>query len=154
MITYYRDPEVVVTSAAIHMGGRDYQPDELARVWHRHGPRSWATVIERGASGLLILFPIFLGALGVALALIMESPASTTVILGGGGLLLGLASVPTADVVLNRVDRSYDRGSRPLEIWGHVHGSDVLLLHTADRRRFGQIYRALQRALESRPVPR
>ncbi|RZU49873.1 hypothetical protein EV385_1630 [Krasilnikovia cinnamomea] len=154
MITYYRDPEVVVTSARIRIGGHDYRPDDLDLVWHRRGPRSWTTVAGRGAAGMLILVPVLLGALGVLLALILEAPAATTIILGGGGVLLGLAAVPTADVVLDRVDRSYDRGSRPLQIWGRVRGTDVLLLNTTDRRRFGQIYRALQRALESGPVKR
>jgi len=51
-------------------------------------------------------------------------------------------------VLLERVDRSYDRGSRQLEIWGRTPGGDVLLLRTADAARFGRIYRALQRALE------
>jgi hypothetical protein len=59
-------------------------------------------------------------------------------------------------VLLERVDRSYDRGSRCLEIWGRVRGRDVLLLRTDNAQRFGQIYRALQRALEpttsSRPA--
>jgi hypothetical protein len=52
------------------------------------------------------------------------------------------------------VDRSYDRGSRRLEIWGRVRGTDVLLLRTDNRQRFGQIYRALQRALDGSPARR
>jgi Family of unknown function (DUF6232) len=52
------------------------------------------------------------------------------------------------------VDRSYDRGSRRLEIWGRVRGEDVLLLRTDNAQRFGRIYRALQRALDGGSVPR
>jgi hypothetical protein len=53
-----------------------------------------------------------------------------------------------ADLVLDRVDRSHDQGSRELEIWARTPRGDVLLLHTRDRARFGRVYRALQRALE------
>ena len=69
-------------------------------------------------------------------------------------MLIGLAAAPLADVLLEFVDRSYDRGSRDLEIWGRVRGADVLLLRTDNAQRFGQIYRALQRALEGGTVPR
>jgi hypothetical protein len=55
-------------------------------------------------------------------------------------------------VLLEHVDRSYDRGSRTREIWARTAAGDVLLLRTADNARFGRIYRALQRALE--PVTR
>jgi predicted nucleic acid-binding protein len=72
----------------------------------------------------------------------------TTIALLGGGILLGLAALPVADVLLERMDRSYARGSRNLQIWADVRGSEVLLLQTDDALRFGQIYRALQRALE------
>jgi len=56
--------------------------------------------------------------------------------------------------LLDRVDRSYDRGSRPREIWGRTRHGDVLLLRTTDAARFGRIYRALQRALEPARVTR
>jgi hypothetical protein len=154
MITYYRDPDVLVTSSGVRMGGRDYRLDELVQVWHRRGRRSWSTVAGRGALALAILIPILVGALGILVALAIDASTSTTLALAGGGLLAGLAAAPLADVLLEFVDRSYDRGSRSLEIWGRVRGSDVLLLHTADAQRFGRIYRALQRALDGGPVRR
>ena len=66
----------------------------------------------------------------------------------GPSAVIGLAAAPLADVLLEFVDRSYDRGSRRREIWARVRGSDVLLLDTDNAQRFGQIYRALQRALD------
>lgn len=154
MITYYRDPEVLVTSAGIRMGGREFRLGDLTRVWPARGRRTWAGVAARGALGLAMLAPVAVGALGIAVALISHASVATTIALVGGGVLVGLVAAPLADVLLDRVDRSYDRGSRRLEIWGRTRGGDVLLLRTDDAQRFGQIYRALQRALEATPAPR
>ena len=154
MITYYRDADVLVTSTGVRMGGRDYRLGEFAQVWHKRGRRSWGTVAGRGALALAIGIPVLIGALGVLLAVLIDARLSTTLALAGGGVLIGMAAAPLADVLLEAVDRSYDRGSRSLEIWGRVRGADVLLLRTDNAQRFGQIYRALQRALEGGPVRR
>lgn len=154
MITYYRDADVLVTSAGVRMGGRDYRLGEFARVWHRRGRRSWSAVAGRGALGLAMIIPVLIGALGILVALLIDASTATTIALAGGGLLIGLAAAPLADVLLEFVDRSYDRGSRRLEIWAQVRGASVLLLTTDNAQRFGQIYRALQRALDHDAVPR
>jgi hypothetical protein len=152
MTTYYRDPEVWITSAGVRMNGRELPLGALAQVWHRRGARSWGTIAGRGALGLAILAPITIGGLGIAVALLLHASAPLTAALLGGGILVGLATVPVADLLLDHVDRSYDRGSHDLEIWARTRGGDVLLLRTRDRARFGRIYRALQRALEQ-PAP-
>jgi len=152
MITYYRDREVQVTSTGVRMDGRDYRLGEFAQVWHKRGRRSWAAVASRSALALAIMVPVVVGALGILVALLINAGRSATIALVGGGILVGLAAAPLADVLLEYVDRSYDRGSRTLEIWGRVRGSDVLLLRTENAQRFGQIYRALQRALDGGPV--
>ena len=148
MITYYRDADVLVTSTGVRMGGRDYRLSELARIWHTRGRRSWRTIAGRGALGLAILVPVLVGVVGILIALLIDAGTTTTVALVGGGILVGLCAAPMADVLLEFVDRSYDRGSRSLEIWGRVRGADVLLLRTGNAQRFGRIYRALQRALD------
>jgi hypothetical protein len=153
-ITYYRDAEVLVSSAGIRMGRREYRLSDVARIWHRRGTRSWGAAAGRGMLGLAMLTPIVLGAVGIAIALVVRGSAATTIALIGGGVLIGLAAAPLADVLLERVDRSYDRGSRCLEIWGRIRGRDIVLLRTDNAQRFGQIYRALQRALEGGPVRR
>jgi hypothetical protein len=154
MITYYRDPEVLVTSTGVRMGGRDYRLGDFAQIWHKRGRRTWGAAAGRGALGLAILTPIVVGLIGIAVALVIHASAGTTVALIGGGILLGFAAAPLADVLLELVDRSYDRGNRRLEIWGRTGRGDVLLLHTDNAQRFGQIYRALQRALDTSHVPR
>lgn len=148
MTTYYRDGDVRITSTGVRMNGRDYALAELRRVWHRRGRRSWTTIAGRGALGAAMLLPLAVGVLGVAVAFLIHASVAATIALIGGGLLAGLAGVPLADVLLDQVDRSYDRGSRELEIWGRTRSGDVLLLRTTDASRFGRIYRALQRALE------
>lgn len=154
MTTYYRDPEVLVTSSGVRIQGRDYRTGDFARVWHARSRRSWSRIAGRGALALAIVAPLLIGAVGVLLAVLIDASTSTTLALGGGGILVGLAAAPLADVLLEAVDRSYDRGSRSLEIWGRVRGADVLLLRTDDAQRFGRIYRALQRALDGGAVPR
>ncbi|MEV6489476.1 DUF6232 family protein [Actinoplanes sp. NPDC051633] len=154
MITYYKDRDVLITSDRVRIAGHEWALDDLAQVWHRRGRRLWGKVAGRGALALAMLVPVGLGAIGVLLALALRSSAGMTVALAGGGILVGLIALPLADVLLERVDRSYDRGSRNLEIWARVRGADVLLLATDNRQRFGQIYRALQRALEGGPIIR
>jgi hypothetical protein len=154
MITYYRDADVLVTSTGVRFGGRDYRLGDFAQVWHRQGRRSWSAVAGRGALGIAMIVPVLVGILGIMVALVIDASAATTVALAGGGILVGLAAAPLADVLLEFVDRSYDRGSRRREIWARVRGSDVLLLDTDNAQRFGQIYRALQRALDHDSVPR
>jgi hypothetical protein len=154
MTTYYRDRDVLITSAGVRMNGRDYALAELRQVWHRRGRRSWSTIAGRGALGLAMLLPIVVGALGVGVAFVLHASFAVTAGLVGGGILVGLAAAPLADLLLEQVDRSYDRGSRQREIWGRTRTGDVLLLSTADAARFGRIYRALQRALEPARVTR
>ncbi|MBL7255199.1 hypothetical protein JKJ07_12825 [Actinoplanes sp. LDG1-01] len=148
MTTYYRDPDVWITSTGVRMHGRDLRLEELLQVWHTRGRRSWSTIAGRGVTGLAILTPLAVGLLAVLVALVIDASTATTIALAGGGVLVGLATAPLADVLLERVDRSYDRGSRVREIWARTAAGDVLLLSTPDAARFGRIYRALQRALE------
>jgi Family of unknown function (DUF6232) len=146
--TFYRDPEVWITSSDVHMNGQDLPLSALRQVWHHRGPRSWGRVASRGVLALAILAPLAIGGQGVAIGLVLHASATVTAILVGGGILIGLATVPVADLVLDRVDRSYDRGSHDLEIWARTPRDEVLLVRTRDKARFGRIYRALQRALE------
>ncbi|GAA0801609.1 DUF6232 family protein [Spirilliplanes yamanashiensis] len=149
MTEFYRDPEVTVTTEAIRVGGRAIPLGLLGRVWHRRGSRSWGALAGRGAIGMTMLLPLVLAALGIAVGVSIDASANTTVLLVGGGILLGLATGPVADLLFERLDRSYTRGSRRLEIWADVRGTPMCLVETDDRLRFGQIYRALQRALDA-----
>ncbi|MEE3919964.1 DUF6232 family protein [Micromonospora sp. BRA006-A] len=60
----------------------------------------------------------------------------------------GLALTPFLEVPLGWLDRSYERGNRVHELWVQHHGRETMLVRTPDALRFGQIYRAVQRAVE------
>lgn len=149
MITYYDDRSIRITSTMIEVMGRRYPLRDLTEVWQLRGQRSWRAVLERGAmvSGLLI--PVVAAALGIVLALCSDIPTETVVTAGVVCLVAGVVIGPFADLLLERVERSYDRSLRDLELWGKIAGRPVLLLKTRDAQRFGQICRALQRALEA-----
>jgi hypothetical protein len=154
MIEYYRDRQVRVTSDAIRLDGRAYRVAELSRLWHRRGRRSWSSVAGRGALGAAMLGPLVAAVIGIVVAVNIDASASVTIGLVGGAILLGLGAGPLADVLLERMDRSYARGSRRLEIWAEIRGRAVMLVATDDALRFGQIYRAMQRAVERREPAR
>jgi Family of unknown function (DUF6232) len=152
MVTFYDDRSVQITSDQFRVRGRAYPLRSLARVWHRRGRRSWRATAGRGALGMALLVPLGTAVLGLVVALQIHASATVTVALIGGACLLGLAVGPLADLLLDRLDRSYDRGSHVREIWAEIQGRQVLLLRTADAQRFGRIYRALQRAIEGPTV--
>lgn len=152
MITYYDDRGVRVTSDTIRVANRSYPLPSLDRVWHVQGARSVRTVVGRGAIGAAIVGPLVAAAFGVAIGLSLDVSTPVTVLIVGVSILLGLGVGPLADVLLERMDRSYARGARALEMWAEVAGRPTLLLETTDALRFGQIYRAVQRAVENAPA--
>ncbi|SCF40364.1 hypothetical protein GA0074696_5379 [Micromonospora purpureochromogenes] len=150
MITYYDDRSVQVTSTAIRVDGRTFPLAEIGMVWHQRGSRSWRVLAGRGALGVALAGPLVAAVLGVALAVWLHRSLTVTVAIVGASVLVGLAVGPLADFLFEHLDRSYARGSRQWEMWARWRGRPVLLLRTGDALRFGQVYRAVQRAMESR----
>jgi hypothetical protein len=153
MITYYDDRSVQVTSTAIRVDGRTFPLAELSMVWHRRGSRSWRVLAGRGAIGAALAGPLVAALLGVGLAVVLHRSPTVTLAIVGVSVLVGLGVGPLADFLFEHLDRSYARGSRQLEMWARWRGQPVRLLSTGDALRFGQIYRAVQRAMESTPAP-
>lgn len=152
MTTYYDDRQVRITSEAVRVAGRAYPLREINRVWHVRAGRRWGVLAGRGALLAALAGPLVAAVLGLLVAVRLDASLAVTVGVVGVSVLLGLAAAPVADLLLDRVDRSYDRGSHRLEIWAQWRGGPVRLLTTADALRFGQIYRALERAVEQRTV--
>ncbi|GHJ56193.1 DUF6232 family protein [Micromonospora chersina] len=152
MITYYDDRSVRVTSTAVRVDGRTYPLAELGMVWHRRGNRSWRVLAGRGAIGAALAGPLVAAVLGIGLAVWLHRSAVVTIAIVGASVLVGLGVGPLADVLFEHLDRSYARGSREWEMWARWRGQPVRLLRTGDALRFGQIYRAVQRAMESAPA--
>ncbi|MFI7430485.1 DUF6232 family protein [Micromonospora sp. NPDC049836] len=151
MTTYYDDRAVQVTSTALRVDGRTYPLAELGMVWHRRGGRSWRVLAGRGAVGAALAGPLVAAVLGIGLAVWLHRSAVVTIAIVGASVLIGLGVGPLADVLFERLDRSYARGSRELEMWARWRGQPVRLLQTHDALRFGKIYRAMQRAMEHTP---
>ncbi|MEU4676095.1 DUF6232 family protein [Micromonospora sp. NPDC023737] len=151
MTTYYDDRSVQVTSTSIRVDDRIYPLAEISMVWHRRGSRSWRVLAGRGALGAAMAGPLAAAVLGVGLALWLDRSPTVTIAIVGASVLVGLAVGPVADFLFERLDRSYARGSRQRELWVRWQGRPVLLLRTGDSLRFGQIYRAVQRAVEQAP---
>ncbi|MEV1014038.1 MULTISPECIES: DUF6232 family protein [unclassified Micromonospora] len=153
MITFYDDRSVRVTSTAVQVDGRSYPLAEITMVWHRRGSRSWRVLAGRGAIGAALAGPLVAAVIGIGVAVWLHRSPTVTIAIVGASVLVGLAVGPVADFLFEHLDRSYARGSRQLEIWARWRGQPVRLLHTRDALRFGQIYRAVQRAMEaSQPV--
>ncbi|WP_229789367.1 DUF6232 family protein [Pilimelia terevasa] len=145
---HYRDSRVTVTAAGIETDGRHIPLAELTEVWHRRGGRSWRRVAGRATLGLVIGVPAALGLAAVAVALALRLSGMAMAVVVGAALVVGLVTAPLADLVLEHLDRAYARGAREWEIWGRWRGTEVLLLRTRDRQKFGQVYRAIERAAE------
>jgi Family of unknown function (DUF6232) len=103
-------------------------------------------IAGRWALVTLLAAPVAVGGLW----LLTDWGSTVGLALVGLALVVGLVFTltPLSEFPLMALERSYDRGSAVHEIWVQCHGADVLLLRTNDALRFGQIYRALQRALE------
>ncbi|MEV1158549.1 DUF6232 family protein [Micromonospora chokoriensis] len=148
MTTYYDDRSVQVTSTTLRVDGRTYALSDISMIWHRRGTRSWRVLVGRGAIGAALAGPLVAAVLGIGVAVWLHRSPTVTIAIVGASVLVGLAVGPVADFLFEHLDRSYARGSRQLEIWARWRGQPVRLLRTGDALRFGQIYRAVQRAVE------
>jgi hypothetical protein len=154
MTLYYRDDAVQVTSESIQVGGDTVPIADIAYVWHARGRTTLAVrgrVVGRGVLVLLLSLPPLVALVCVvSLAWSAQDRGNWTLalIILAACAVGALALVPFLEVPLGWLDRSYERGNRVNELWVQHHGQEVMLLRTPDALRFGQIYRAVQRAVE------
>ncbi|MEU5786950.1 DUF6232 family protein [Micromonospora purpureochromogenes] len=154
MTLYYRDDTVQVTSEAIQAGGQTVRLADVTYVWHARGATTLAVrgrVLGRGVLVLLLSLPPL-----VALVCVVSLAWSAqdrgnwklALVILAGCAVGALALTPFLELPLSWLDRSYERGNRVHELWVQHHGREVMLVRTPDALRFGQIYRAVQRAVE------
>ncbi|SBT37182.1 DUF6232 family protein [Micromonospora narathiwatensis] len=154
MTLYYRDDAVQVTSESIHAGGHVVAIADVTYVWHARGATTMAVrsrVLGRGVLVLLLSLPplaALVCVLSLAWAAQDRGDWKLAVVILAAFVVVGLALTPFLELPLGWLDRSYERGSRVHELWVQHHGREVMLLRTPDALRFGQIYRAVQRAVE------
>ena len=148
MTTYYRDPSVFVNSDTIIVDGRRYPLADLDDVWIERG--AWQA--ERAMAVLIMRVLVAAAVLGLvaaiaALAFAPHAPGQGRV---PNWLVWGylLASPVVLGVLLLGAQRTRDRGYRPLMLCAQVAGTEIRLFTTTDERRFGQVHRAVLRALE------
>jgi Family of unknown function (DUF6232) len=151
--TYYRDDRVHITTTAIYVDDVCYPLDDLAEVWQAR--RSLAgrriliglailvlAVLVRVAAGYLW----WLGGLDRTVEGWLRGGPATVALVALAGLAVAVVGVLLVEAVLSAIEdiRGYGRN---LELWATIDGHPVRLYHTNDARRFGQIRRALVRAL-------
>lgn len=149
MIVYYRDHSVEVTSTGLRVHDRLYRFDELSHIWHRRDARSWRAVAGRGVWSTTLVLPVIAAVVSLMVALRLDVTTATRTSIVMASILVGLGAALLLDPVLGKMDESFDRGVHLHEIWAERHGEQIRMLQTNDALRFGRIYRALERALES-----
>ncbi len=154
MTLYYRDDAVQVTSEAIHASGHVIKLADVTYVWHARGTTTLAVrgrVLGRGMLVLLLSLPPLVAlvcVLSLAWSAQDRGDWKLALIILAAFVVAGLVLHPFLEVPLGWLDRSYERGNQVHELWVQHHGREVMLLRTPDALRFGQIYRAVQRAVE------
>ncbi|MEH0818670.1 MULTISPECIES: DUF6232 family protein [unclassified Micromonospora] len=154
MTLYYRDDSVQVTSESIRAGGHAIRLADVTYVWHARGATTLAVrgrVLGRGVLVLLLSLPPLVAVVCVvSLAWSAQDRGNwkLALVILAGCAVGALALTPFLELPLSWLDRSYERGNRVHELWVQHHGQEVMLVRTPDALRFGQIYRAVQRAVE------
>ena len=150
--TYYRDHSIHVSSAGVRVGDEWYALDELTYVWHqrtgrlRHG--GYMLLTRGGAVAVLIGLLV---AAGFAARSVDFTAQDSLYVAGGilGIVVIGGIAAFSVEGLLDLVDRAHDHGKGQHEIWARDRADvEFMLYATTDAPRFGQIYRALQRALD------
>jgi hypothetical protein len=150
----YEDAAIQVTSAAIRVDGDVYPIRNLTYVWHQRGRtsvRAGARRLGRGALILLLSLPPLAASvclLSLAYSAKERANWGLALTIAALGVAAAVALAPLVEIPLAWLDRSYDRGNRTQELWIQCRGREVMLLRSADELRFGQVYRAVQRAVE------
>jgi hypothetical protein len=149
MTTYYRDDSFRVTTAAIQTGNRVYPLAQLDAVWLEYGPwrpdRLLGVLLLRlsvGVAGLAVV------AAAVAVVIDLRHPGGDTV---PAWAVYGylLVSPVVLGVLIRSAERTHDRGTRTMLLCAQCDGQTVTLFTTTHAARFGQVHRAVLRALEN-----
>jgi hypothetical protein len=152
MLVYYRDKRILITAAAIWVDGEPHTFDRLERVWRESG----------GASRVLLRWlAVLVGALAAGYALSAALPdlrrhydnwltagAGASVVILIGALVAGGLLVLLLEAILYGIEGAREHG-RYHELWVVRDGEQLLLVRMSDSTKFGQVYRALTRAMEA-----
>jgi hypothetical protein len=139
MRIYYRSPSVLVTDRFVKVTGAAKRSVSIGRLDHVYVVDA-ATGLPRG----FLLRRLWLAAIGMTIAV---GVAVHNLIYGlSGPLLVSAIALVTCGAVLLAVPAR----ARPVrELWAVIdHDGHVCLYSSTDRHEFGQVYRAVVRAIE------
>ena len=151
--TYYHDDAVHITSGGVQVAGAWYPLSTLTYVWHRRTGRlrHGAYMIASRTAAIGVVVALLVGG-GMAARNIKLSGDQKTMLIAGGILaviLIGGLAAFGIEGLLELVDRTHAHGRGVHEIWIRCGDEETMIYSTTDSTRFGQIYRALQRAIEN-----
>jgi hypothetical protein len=151
--TYYRDDGVHITSGGVQVGGAWYPLATLTYVWHRRTGRlrHGAYLIASRTAAIGVVVALLVGGAMAARTIKLSGDQKTMLIAGGilAVVLVGGLAAFGIEGVLELVDRTHAHGRGLHEIWIRCGDEETMIYSTTDSTRFGQIYRALQRAIEN-----
>ncbi|MET7392556.1 DUF6232 family protein [Dactylosporangium sp. NPDC005572] len=150
--TYYRDNVVHVSSGGVQVDTAWYPLDSLDYVWHRRTGRlrhGLYMLFTRGGA-VVVVIGLLVGAGLFARRIDFTGEERTMYIAGGilGVIVIGGIVAFSVEGLLDLLDRAHDHGKGVHEIWVRMAGGEFMIYSTTDAPKFGQIYRALQRAVE------
>jgi hypothetical protein len=133
VVWYYRNADVAVTNHYVHVGRDRYPIGELTDLGHSRGPAHPSVLI----SGVIAVAqaPIM-----VPVVAILRSPIAF--------VLAAVVLVVPVCVALVSAHRWPPRR----QLLARFRGRDLTLFSSHDEREFGQVARALQRAVEAQPL--
>jgi hypothetical protein len=150
--TYYRDNVVHISSGGVRVHDAWYPLDTLTYIWHERTGRirhAAYMIGTRGGAVLLVLGLLVVAGL-LARKVDLSGDQRTMYIAGGvlGVVVVGGIVAFSVEGLLDLLDRAHDHGKGVHEIWVRTSAGDAMIYSTTDAPKFGQIYRALQRAIE------
>ncbi|GAA0721266.1 hypothetical protein Drose_07505 [Dactylosporangium roseum] len=153
--TYYRDNVVHVSSGGVRVDDVWYPLETLTYIWHRRTGRlrhGGYMLLTRGL-GVLVVLGLLAGGGILARRIDFSGEQKTMYIAGGilGVLVIGGIVAFSVEGLLDLLDRAHDHGKGVHEIWVRTSDGETMIYSTTDAPKFGQIYRALQRAVEQAP---
>jgi hypothetical protein len=131
VVWYYRDGEVAVTNRFFHRGPDRYAVAELSELGLARGPAHPSVVISS-------VIAVAQAPIVVPMVMFLRSPVAFVL-----GAFLLIVPCCVALVCARRWPPSQ-------QLLARFRGRDLMLFSSADEREFGQVSRALRRAVEAR----
>lgn len=131
----YRHSGIVITVETLQVGGRRYAIAELTDLRTARGPYDPVLLRVVALSGASVV--------AVAAAVGVHQPPTQLGVAGYLTLLVGGFLPMTVAAVGSRLR------PRPFELWAEHRGQSTLLYRAPDERHYGQVTRALLRAVEA-----